>query len=426
MTDTAIVCIGTELLEGRVDEQNADHLGELSTRSDLELSEIRTLPDDREAIERALEETSDRQLVVVSGGLGPTDDDVTRRAAADFASVPLREDDQSLQRLRDRFERRGRDFTDNNRRQCRFPEGAEILVSEVGTADGFHLQIDSTDYYFFPGVPDEFRWFAGRYLPVQEAFSGQRLDLALFGRGESDFETMLGDLPERARARGVELRFRATFPIIELTLVGPTDPIEEVGRRVRSELGDWVVAEGDESLAGRLGDRLSEAGATVSVAESCTAGLMAAGLTCVSGSSDYFEEGYLTYSNEAKRRLVNVDEQMLVDHGAVSPQVGAQMAAGARDRSGADYALAITGIAGPTGGTPDKPVGTVDVALAAPDGVRYRRCRFPDRSRREVRILSVHTALAALLWHLEDRLGEHGWSGPASYRRVRRGVESPG
>lgn len=425
MTDTAIICIGTELLEGRIDELNARYLGEVSTRTDLQLSEIRVVADDPTRIRRALEETADRQLVVVSGGLGPTDDDITRRAAADFADTSLREDTESLRRLERRFDRRNANVTPNNLRQCRFPVGADILVSQVGTADGFHLRHRDTDYFFFPGVPPEFRWFVDRHLPVDDQSPDYRSDLVLFGRGESDFETMLGDLPDRARDRNVQIRFRATFPLIELTVSGPPKAARDIEADIRDEVGPWLVADGDQSMAGRLGERLAEAGATVSVAESCTAGLVAARLTSVSGSSRYFGQGYLTYSNDAKVQLLDVDDRLIEDHGAVSPQVCTQMATGARDRSGADFALAVSGIAGPTGGTPAKPVGTVDFALAAPEGVYHLRRHFTDRSRREVRILSVYTAVAGLLWRLEDRLDDHSWRGPVDVDDVRAGLQLP-
>lgn len=422
MTTLAIVCVGDELLDGRVVDRNARHLIERAATRRWTITERRTVADDRGAICQALDDLCGADLIVVSGGLGPTDDDRTRQAAAELVEEQLVEDASTLAFLKRRFDDRNRGFTENNRRQARFPKRAAILCTEVGTAPGFRLEYGGSDYFFFPGVPREFRWFADTYLPRGPETSKTRTTLSFFGRGESDLETDLGDIPNRARDRGVDIGFRAAFPLIEISLTGSEEACRDVEAEIRDAADRWLVAAGSESFAERTGRRLAERGATVSVAESCTAGLLGAKLTEVSGSSRYFEEGYLTYSNESKQRLVNVDSEMLDRFGAVSPRVVAQMAVGARHRSRATYALAISGIAGPTGGTDEKPVGTVDFALATPKGTFVRRATFLKRNRRQVRILSVHMALAVLLWRLESRLvDEHRIRGPLTDEQVRGG-----
>lgn len=419
MTTAAILCIGDELLDGRVVDANARFFIQWASDHAVDVREVRMVGDDTDAICAALQDLCANDVIVVSGGLGPTEDDRTRQAASKFADAELVEDNESLQRLKDRFERFGATFTENNRLQCQFPDGADILTTEVGTADGFRVRRDDTKAYFFPGVPTEFRWFVKRYVPPGDEASQPPFKklLKFFGRGESDLETMIADIADKARSQGVKVGFRASFPIIEVSIRGGEKAGSQLERALTEKIGRWLVAEDDESLMDRLARRLTEGGHTVTVAESCTAGMLAAKLTEVSGSSAYFEEGYLTYSNDAKVRLVGVDEQALVDHGAVSQQVVTQMAAGARRRADSEFALAISGIAGPTGGTEEKPVGTVDFALADADGVFYRRAHFPRRSRDQVRELSVYVAASALLWHLEGRLDEHSW------RRMQEGGE---
>lgn len=422
MKTTAIVCIGDELLDGRVAEANAHYLTRCARALQLEVRECRTVGDDTDAIVATLADLDDVDLVVVSGGLGPTADDVTRQAAADFADASLVAVPAAIERLKQRFESRDITFTDNNLRQCRFPESADILPSEVGTADGFRLRTEDIDYFFFPGVPHEFRWFADRHLQQTQQHTPFRRRFSFFGRGESDLEDRLGDLPQRAEQQGVKFGIRAEFPLIEIVIEGDDADGPTYESEIRDRIGRWLVAEGDQSLSKRLGEQLVGHGASVTVAESCTAGLLAAMLTEVSGSSRYFDVGYLTYANSAKVDLVGVDEHLLEEYGAVSPQVVTQMAAGARRRSGADYALSISGIAGPTGGTEDKPVGTVDFGLATPEGVLYRRVHLQGRSRRQVRVLSVHIAASMLLWRLEDRLSAHPVDGPFDYSDVDAGI----
>lgn len=408
MTPTmAILLIGDELLDGRIADQNGLFLQRRAQEAGVLVTEMRVIPDDLEVIRSSLEALCGVDLVVVSGGLGPTSDDLSRDAAAALLGVELTEEKRLTTKLQAAFEARGYRFTANNRKQCTFPKGSTILSTEVGTAAGFSFLFNQCTYFFFPGVPAEFQWFVDRYVPLNPEDSRPRRRLIFFGLGESDVETRIQGAVALTKDRGVSIGYRAESSLIEVILKGANSDLLEVERAILKEIGPWLVTEDEESFPERLARRLLENKATVSVAESCTAGLLGASLTELSGSSAYFEEGYLTYSNEAKEGLLGVDSRLLKEYGAVSKEVVVAMAEGARARSHATYALAISGIAGPTGGTSEKPVGTVDFGLATPLGTYYKRVCFSGRPRQKVRALSVHLARALLLWHLEGRLEEH-------------------
>ena len=417
--DVAIVCVGDELLDGRIRDRNAPYLGSALERAGHRLVAARLVPDQPDAIVRCIEEAAARSdLVVVTGGLGPTCDDRTREAAARWAgdSLELRED--LLDRLRHRFEQRGYTFTDNNRRQCYVPTGADVLPSDVGTASAFIVSDASTPTWFLPGVPREFHWYVDEHLldrlDPETARPPSTSNLMFLGLGESSVETRLSGALEVAEQRDVSIRYIADSPTVDVRLRGPSD--EDVGAvadAIRSEIGDWLVTADGESIPERVGRRLSERDATVATAESCTAGWISKCLTDVAGSSSWFEYGFVTYANAAKTDLLGVESALLEEHGAVSPDVVRAMADGAARRAGSEYGVAVSGIAGPTGGTEAKPVGTVEFGLATPRGIYRRRIQFPPRSRRSVRWSSVLTALGLLLWHLDGRLESHSVDGPS-------------
>lgn len=413
MTTLDILCIGDELLDGRVQDTNSHVLAGIATSEGLRPQSLRVIPDEIPRIHRALLET-DADVVVISGGLGPTADDVTRDAAALFAGTDLQTDEELLQELRQRFADRGYPFTENNARQCAFPASARVLPTRVGSAAGFSLTKDGRHFLFFPGVPSEFRWFVHHHLlPVHApGLSQGRSQLVFFGLGESALETRIAPATELATSLGVRVGYRASRSLIEVSLKGPDDDRLAVEAAVRSAIGAFLVAESGQTFLERLAGRLIDAGATVTVAESCTGGLVGAALTEIPGSSAFFQQGFLTYSNQAKIDLLGVLPETLERHGAVSPEVVSEMARGARRAASSTFSLAISGIAGPSGGTPDKPVGTVDFALDSPDGLLRLRRRFPGSDRARIRGLAVHTSLAILLWHLEGRLAAHEPEGP--------------
>lgn len=416
--EIAFVSIGDELLDGRVRDRNAPRLGDMLDRSGHRLVATLTVPDDGPAIRRTLGWAAEvSELVVVSGGLGPTRDDVTRRAAADWADRDLEFREDLREKLVRRFERHGYTFTENNERQCYVPEGARVLPSEVGTASAFVLEHGEHEAWFLPGVPREFRWYVDEKLTERLAASGDAYgatrSMTFLGLGESGLETRISEASERADQLGVSVGYRADAPVVEVLLRGDAEAdVDDVRQTVLDEIGDWRVAEGDTDLAERLGALLDDRGATVATAESCTAGWISKAITDVAGSSSWFEYGFVTYANRAKTGLLGVAPETLEEHGAVSAATVREMAAGARDRADADFAVAVSGIAGPTGGTEEKPVGTVDFAVGTPEGVYTRRLQFPPKSRRSVRRNSVQTALGLLIWYLDGVLERHSVEGP--------------
>lgn len=403
---TEVVVIGNELLDGSLADTNTARLGRLLRAQGLAIQAGQIVPDEHAAIGQALALAAGRaELVLVSGGMGPTEDDLTIEAAAAMAGLPLVEDGPTLTRIRERFEARGLSFSPNNASQALIPEGAEALDNPVGTAPGVRLQVAGATLFFFPGVPHELErlcrdhllpWLAARGVarPMRSAV------LKTFGHTESRVAGLLEPLPRDPR---LHVAYRAHFPQIQVTLhVADADPVaaeallRDTQTRARELLGITVFTEDPaESFAGAVGRLLADAGQTVALAESCTGGLVAELLTDVPGASGWFIESAVTYSNEAKQRRLGVPAALLSEHGAVSEPVARAMAEGARARAGADFGVAITGIAGPTGGTPGKPVGTVHFALATPEGTRHRQRQLPFDRRRN-RILSAWVALDLL------------------------------
>ncbi|MEM1350163.1 MAG: CinA family nicotinamide mononucleotide deamidase-related protein, partial [Myxococcota bacterium] len=404
----ALVCIGDELLDGRVRDANLHHLGAALEELGQKLVEARFVADDIAQIERALlgaVEVAD--VVAVSGGLGPTSDDITRDVIAGMLGEQLVRDAGELTRLKSRFAKRGYPFTENNARQCDFPTSARVLVSEVGTASGFVVELQGTTVLLAPGVPREFAWYVREHLvgmlrgEEREVYSET---LHFFGLGESHLASMLEELEADAQAEGVKIGYRAAFPIISVTLKARTQHIADLYfDRILSELLPYYAGENDKQIFGTLSERLLRGGATVTTAESCTAGGVAAAVTDTPGSSAWFERGWVTYANEAKVELVGVDERVLARWGAVSAQAVAQMASGARERAQSTWSVAVSGIAGPGGASEEKPVGLVHFAVAHESGKTWHtERRFGARSRAQIRELSVATAGAMLLWIVDD------------------------
>ncbi len=325
--------------------------------------------------------------MLCTGGLGPTLDDLTTEVAAEVLGVGLKLDQQALETMQGLWSRRGRPMPENNRRQALLPEPAEVLPNPIGTAPGFTVRIDRAHFFFMPGVPREMKqMFAEQVKPRIE---GLRADhsvfdvrvLRSFGLAESAADEALAGL--EARFPGVKLGFRAHFPEIQikLTVQGPDRDavrglLDAAEVDVRGRLGAHVFSTG-APMEEVVGDGLRRARATLATAESCTAGLVSQKITEVAGSSEYFDRGFVTYTNQAKMEMLGVAEEILREHGAVSEPCAQAMAEGARARAGTTYALSVTGLAGPGGGTADKPVGLVFVGLAAPDRTVVRRLRWP-------------------------------------------------
>jgi nicotinamide-nucleotide amidase len=413
------LCIGDELLDGRIRDENGPALGRMVAELDARLESVRFVRDERDAIVDSLDRAAEQSdVIVVSGGLGPTADDITRDAAAHWFGEELVVDEELLETLKSYFEASGFEFTQNNRHQCMFPKSADIFRSDVGTAPGFRLERDDAEVYFFPGVPSEYEWYLESIVrPRLAECTGDsqrvRRTLTFLGPGESTLESELADVVERGEQRDVHFSYLAGMPLVSMRVDGPdVETVDDVQAEVEARWGDAIVTRDRQSLPERVGELLESRGETVATAESCTAGGLASRITEVSGSSAWFEYGMVTYANEAKLRMLDVREATLEQHGAVSPETVREMASGARAYAEAEWSLAISGIAGPTGGTDEKPVGTVDFGLGTPEGVYHRRVTFPPRSREFVRHASVQTAMSALVWRLEERLEPHDFDGP--------------
>lgn len=381
----AVLCIGTELTRGELLNSNAQWLAEALTRIGLEVTAVDCVDDDRERIEAYLRRLSAQHRVIVcTGGLGPTTDDITTECAARVAGVGLWRDDATLLRIEELLARFGRKMAGSNAKQADFPVGARILPNPNGTAPGFHVQLGQAAAYFMPGVPREMKaMFDASVTPdllplVSEA--REQIVLRCFGLPESEVNDRLAGVEAK---HGVVIGYRASLPEIEVKVqarAATADAVHAIARRAADEvkalIGDAIYGEGFGSLPDHVGAMLAERGKTLALAESCTGGLAAELLTRVPGSSRYFLGGAVVYANQAKTQLLGVPEELLAAHGAVSAEVARAMAEGVRQRLGADYGLGFTGIAGPDGGTPQKPVGLVHWALATPTTTEARERVF--------------------------------------------------
>lgn len=403
----AILAIGDEIIGGLTADTNSSFIAERLRGIGVEPVAGFSAPDDEDAIERALERALDEaEVAIATGGLGPTADDLTTACVARLAGRELRLDEESLRTIEERFRSFGREMTPNNRKQALFPEGSTIVPNPIGTAPGFICPVEhggrTRHVICLPGVPREMRrmvdetvlpWLTER--GPEERFASRIF--STFGLGESQLDERLIGIVEPAEAR---LAFRAAFPRVQARLTVNGAPGEDLEARldalearVRERLGHYLYAIGDEGMEETLGRLLRERGLTLAVAESCTGGLIGHRITDVPGSSAYFLLGVVSYANEAKEALLGVQPTTLAEHGAVSVQTAEEMAAGVRQAAGADLGLATTGIAGPAGGTPDKPVGTVCVALAWEDGAWSKRYQLGDRGREWVKMWTAQIAL---------------------------------
>lgn len=405
-----IVTIGDELLSGETVDTNSSYLDGLLEKWGWIVTRHSTVPDFVPAIAEAIQEAARRaSLVICSGGLGPTEDDLTLEGLARALECPLVLHEPTLERIKLRFERRGVVMTPNNERQARVPAVGEVLLNEAGTAPAFRAPLLGAEVYVLPGVPAEVRWLAQNILRGRldrGAPIVHRRNLKLIGFGESRLEDTIQSVRD-AHAERVIFGYRAQAAEVHIKLAvrgsdsAPISPdearerLDQVESDLRQLLGEGIFGKDDEEIAAVLGRALIQAGATVATAESCTGGLIATMLTDVAGSSAYYLGGYVTYSNESKSELLGVPATTIAQHGAVSDETARAMAEGVRARIGSDWGIGVTGIAGPGGGTADKPVGTVYLAIAGRDSIWSRRLSlFGDRA--AIRLSTARIALDQL------------------------------
>ncbi|MFV0416781.1 MAG: competence/damage-inducible protein A [Chthoniobacterales bacterium] len=368
---TEIINTGTELLLGNVVNTHLPFLAKQLFALGIRIDSQTTAPDGeftRNAIETAIPRN---ELLLITGGLGPTTDDLTREITADLLALPLIHDPGVEQKIRERCQRRGYKFRERMLRQCQVPQDGQVLPNDFGTAPGIYLPAAKQNPHIFllPGPPRELiPMFENYVLPLlrqilPDSTAVSEKTYRIIGLGESTVEEMIGlrlnEIPE------LEVGYCARPNEVDLRLIGPQELLSKLHPQIVSTLGENIAGEGDTTLEEIVVDLLRKAQSTLSTAESCTGGLLGHRLTNVPGASEVFTHGFITYSNEAKIRFLKVPADLLAKHGAVSEAVAAAMAEGAQSQTGSRYALAVTGIAGPGGGSEEKPVGTVFIALAS-------------------------------------------------------------
>jgi nicotinamide-nucleotide amidase len=381
-----LVNTGTELLLGDVRDAHLSFIAQQILPLGLRISEQRTVPDGPAIANTIAQISSKADLVFITGGLGPTSDDITRDLVAELLGLELIRDETVLGAIRERLSKRGIKITDSILRQADAPKGAQILPNVFGTAPGLFLRaglnppLSSPHLFLLPGPPRElqpmFRDFA---LPILHSLLPDpvavvRRVFKIANVGESVVEAAVGD--KLLAVPGLEVGYCARPGEVDLRIVGTPAAIDAGEAIIMSSLGESIFTSIDQTLEEVLVQTLTKRKETLAVAESCTGGLLAHRLTNVPGASQVFLAGYVTYSNEAKIDLLKVEPGLIEKHGAVSAEVARAMADGARARSGASYAIATTGIAGPDGGSEEKPVGTVFVAQATTHAITSSRKFF--------------------------------------------------
>ncbi len=406
-TSAEIICIGTELLLGEIVNTNAQYLAQELAKLGIPHHYQTVVGDNQERIHKALAIACSRaNLIITTGGLGPTPDDLTTEAIASFFHTPLEERPEIWQKIQAMYAETGRPITANNRKQALLPVGAEILHNPVGSAPGMIWQVyDNLLIMTFPGVPDELH---AMWEQVSVPYLRQR------GWVQQTFYSrvlLYWGIPESALAEKVERFLALSNPTVapyanygqaRLRITARANSISEaqamiapVEQEIRALTGADCYGTDDDTLASVVGDLLRQRGETLAIAESCTGGLLGEMITEVPGSSAYFLGGIISYSNQVKRELLGVSAEALQEYGAVSGTVAQQMASGVKQQLQSDWGLGITGIAGPGGATPNKPVGLVYISLCDPQGqCEVWEHRFnPSRGRNWIRRVSACSAL---------------------------------
>lgn len=402
-----LVNTGTELLLGDTINTNAAWIGQRLAALGIQVTRQTIVPDGA-VIRVAIAEAAQRSdVVLVSGGLGPTNDDLTRESTAELLSLPMELNAGVMEHLGAYFAKRGKPVSEATKRQAMVPRGATVLPNAFGTAPGLYFPAVlgeplgwNAHIFLLPGPPRELKPMVENEVETRlrewlpDGVSRQVLYLKVTGVGESDIveavEKELEAIP------GLDMGYCIRNGDVDVRLAGLQAAVEAGGAVVRAALGDCIVSEDRRIIEEVVVQLLTERGEWVSTAESCTGGTIASRITDVSGSSRVFGHGWVTYANEAKQQHLGVPAELIETHGAVSEEVARAMAEGALQRSGADHALSVTGIAGPTGGTEAKPVGTVWIGLASRNAETQAVKRFSPGSRDRFKLLTSQAALEML------------------------------
>jgi nicotinamide-nucleotide amidase len=415
-----LITIGDELTRGEIVDTNSAWLAAELWDLDVAVRWKTSCRDDESDLRAALATAAARvDLVITSGGLGPTEDDLTCEVVAAAAGVAIAIDDAARAKLEMFLASRGRTVSEVNLRQARVPAGARVHANPAGLAPGFEIALGGVPVVCLPGVPREVHsiWAAGLRARVDAMRQARgaapriaRCVYRIFGRAESQLSEALRGLVDGAQ--GASIHYQIKFPEVLVKLV-VRDPdaasaatrLAELDAQLRARVGRWIYGTGDDPLPLVLGRALLARGTRIAVAESCTGGMIGALLTDLAGSSGYFVGGAIVYSNEEKMRQLGVAKETLEAHGAVSEETVIEMAKGIRTRAGADIGVAVSGIAGPGGGTADKPVGTVWLAVEGPGtATRTFRMQWPG-ARDQVRTLAAWWALDLVRQAVEANRG---------------------
>jgi nicotinamide-nucleotide amidase len=408
ITRAAILSTGDELTTGRILDSNASWIADKLFEIGVDVTCVLTVGDYPDRLEWAWRQALERADVVIStGGIGPTADDLTSETVARVLGVTLVEHTESADRIRRWFASTGRPMPENNLKQALMPRGAVLVPNALGTAPGYRAAHGDRHVVVLPGVPREMKpMMEETVLPWLRAQRGGAVYLArtfqTFGVTESGLDELVAGVVDPSEGR---VSFRASFPEVSVRVVVHGEPavarerLATVGDRLRAAIGTYCYGEGAVTMEEAVGRLLREHGRTVATAESCTGGLVAHRLTNVPGSSVYMLGGIVAYANQPKRQLLGVSPTTLEAHGAVSEETAAEMAAGARRALGADVAVSTTGVAGPDGGTAEKPVGTVCLGLASAEETLAARYQLWGR-RDWVKLLASQVALEWVRRHL--------------------------
>ncbi|EFK95807.1 competence/damage-inducible protein CinA [sediment metagenome] len=403
--DGEIITIGDELISGRVVDINAWYAAGRLTATGLRVNRVTTVGDDQERISKVLQKAlAESQFVIITGGLGSTDDDITNEIAACALNRPLCLDEEMYEQIKDYVALRGLKMSRAFEKMAWMPEDAKILCPKENVC-GFSLVENKVRLYFLPGVPEQMRYLMDEVVIPDLLLHCTALPtlrhrvLKLYGINEPGIAEKLSDLP--GKSGNIILGFYPRFPENHITLSlraddqpSITGELDIMEKEIRSRVGSFIFATGDQTMEGVVGEALLQKQLTLSVAESCTGGLLGNLFTNVSGSSGYFLGGVIAYSNEAKMDLLGVSRQTLDTHGAVSDRAAREMAAGVKRVLKADLGLSITGIAGPDGGSEEKPVGTVHIGLASGEETFSGKYRFWGKREQN----KLNSAMMALDW----------------------------
>ncbi len=404
-----LLVTGSEILDGRVQDSNSNFLQNQLLPLGLVVDRVICCNDQQSKIEESLGFLADRyQVVIISGGLGPTSDDLTREAIASYCKIPLDLNPKVLQQLKEHYAKRKRDFLECNSRQAYFPRGADILPNNFGTAPGFrlsHLKSNSkkTIIVALPGVPSELHGiFLEQILPwLKSSYSltpPATLVSRIFGLAEAKIAEIVESLSPIPQ---INVSYRASFPVVELKLSTHDPLFDSALRQLHGAINSTIGAEYifSNSLEQGLGEVIKELMLkykfSLSLAESCTAGMVGSYLANTPGASEFLLGGIIAYSNQLKINQLGVAVELIQKHGAVSSEVALEMATKARSLFKTTHAVSITGVAGPDGGTTEKPVGTFWVGIATPQKTISRHYYYP-QSRQSVRLYATYAALNLL------------------------------